>query len=263
MLARRLKLACIGLCLLIISLWGSASQAMPVAAVDYRTSKDLAPPFPILAVNPSNFRDANHCSGNQNQGWTCGTVLTNESSKRTLYWSASGSGINGITFNPPSGKLPPNGGMLVIVRVPPTTCPASATFNFTGPANIVSAPWSCLPPSPTPTPSPSPSPAPSPTPSPTPTLVPSPTLSPSPSPNLTPTPLPSPSPHTQSTPTLTTNGTTPNDGSGGASTGIFITLIAFVLAMLAFLLYLLPARQSSAALLKRMLALFMPTSFLQ
>src|SRR5438270_8564097 len=126
MLARhwlnRLMLAGIVLCLLIISLWGSVSQVMPVAAADYLTSKDLAPPFPILTVNPANFRGANHCSGNQNQGWLCDTTLTNESSKRSLDWSTSGSGINGITFNPPSGTLPPNPnvGMQVVVRVPPT-----------------------------------------------------------------------------------------------------------------------------------------------
>jgi hypothetical protein len=253
-LLNRLMLAGMALCLLIISLWGSVSQVMPVAAADYRTSKDLAPP-PILAANPANFRGANHCSGNQNQGWLCGTTLTNENSKRSLNWSTSGRGINRITFYPPSGTLPPNGGMQVVVRVPPTNCPASATFFFTGPANTVSAPWSCLSLSPTPTPPPSPSP--------TPTLVPSPTLSPSPSPDLSPTLLPSPSPHTQSTPVSTANGTGSNDGSGGSSAGIFITFIAFLLAVLAFLLYLLPARRSPAALLKRALALFVPTSFLR
>src|SRR5258706_6192147 len=258
-LLNRLMLAGMALCLLTISLWGSVSQVMPVVAADYRTSKDLAPPPSILAVNPADFSDASHCSGNQYQGWQCDTTLTNESSKRSLNWSTSSSRINGITFDPPSGTLPPNqngkGMQVVHVHVPPTKCPASATFFFIGPANTVSAPWSCLPPSPTPTPSPSPSP----TPTPTPTLVPSPTLSPSPSPTL----LPSPSPHTQSTPVSTANGTGSNDGSGGSSAGIFITFIAFLLAVLAFLLYLLPARQSPAALLKRALALFVPTSFLR
>jgi hypothetical protein len=251
-LLNRLMLAGMALCLLIISFWGSVNQVMPVAAADYRTSKDLAAPFPILTVNPANFSNASHCSGNQDQGWLCGTTLTNESSKRSLNWSTSG---NGITFYPPSGTLPPNGRMQVVVRVPPTKCPASATFFFIGPANKVSAPWSCLSLSPTPTPSPSPSL----TPSPTPTVVPSPTLSPSP--DLSPTL--SPSPHTQSTPVSTANGTGSNDGSGGSSAGIFITFIAFLLVVLAFLLYLLPARQSPAALLKRALALFVPTSFLR
>ena len=260
-LLNRLMLAGMALCLLIISLWGSVSQAMPVAAADNRTSKDLAPPFPILTVNPANFSDANHCSGNQDQGWLCATTLTNESSKRSLSWSTSSSGIKGITFFPPSGTLPPNQNgqemQRVVVHVPPTTCLANATFLFIGPENTVSAPWSCLSLSPTPTPSPSP------TPSPTPTLAPSPTLSPSPSPHLSPTLLPSPSPDTQSTPVSTANGTGSNDGSGGSSAGIFITFIAFLLVVLAFLLYLLPVRQSRAALLKRALTLFVPTSFLR
>jgi hypothetical protein len=42
-----------------------------------------------------------------------------------------------------------------------------------------------------------------------------------------------------------------------------MTFTAFALAMLAFLLYLLPARHSAAALLKRILALFVPASFLR
>src|SRR5258706_7751925 len=265
-LFNRLLLAWIALCLLVISLLGSASQITPIAAASYETGKDFAPPFPILSVNPSNFTDANHCRGNQNQGWQCDTLLTNGSSKRDLNWSTFGNGINGITFNPPSGNLPPNGIRLVVVTVLPTTCPASATFNFIGPANTISAPWSCQPLSPSPTPSPTSLPTPSPTPSPTPTLVPSPTISPSPSSSPSPNPSPilrPPTPGAQSTPAATVNGTASNDGSGGSSTGIIMTFTAFVLAMLAFLLYLLPARHSAAALLKRILALFVPASFLR
>ncbi|HEX6481788.1 MAG TPA: hypothetical protein VF043_23340 [Ktedonobacteraceae bacterium] len=264
-LLNRLMLAWMALCLLIISLLGSVSQVTPIATASYEMGKDFGPP--ILSANPSNFIDANHCQGNQNQGWQCGTLLTNESSRRGLNWSTSGSGINGITFNPPSGQLPPNGITTVAITVPPTTCPASATFNFIGPANAISAPWSCLTRSPSPTPSPSPSATSLPTPSPTPTLVPSPTISPSPSSspssNASPVLLPSPTPDAQSTPASTVNGTASNDGTGGSSTGIFMTFIAFILAMLAFLLYLLPARQSSSALLKRILTIFVPASFLR
>lgn len=255
-LFNRLMLAWIALCLLVISFLGSMSQVTPIAAASYETGKDFAAPFPMLSVNPSNFIDANHCSGNQNQGWLCSTLLTNESDRRGLNWSTSGSGINGITFNPPSGQLPPGGSTPVTVTVPPTTCPASATFNFIGPANAISAPWSCL--TPTPTPSPTPSPTLTPVPSPTISLSPSPSPSPNPSPILT-----SPAPGAQSTPSPTINGTASNDRSGGSSTGIIMTFTAFTLAMLAFLLYLLPARHSPAALLKRVLALFVPASFLR
>jgi hypothetical protein len=253
-LFNRLMLAWIALCLLVISFLGSMSQVMPIAAASYETGKDFAAPFPMLSVNPSNFIDANHCRGNQNQGWLCSTLLTNESGRRDLNWSTSGSGINGITFNPPSGQLPPGGSTPVVVTVPPTTCPARATFHFIGPANTIAAPWSCLPLSPTP----------SPTPSPTLTPMPSPTISPSSSPSPNPSPiLTSPTPGAQSTPSPTVNGTASNDGSGGSSTGIIMTFTAFALAMLAFLLYLLPARHSPAALLKRVLTLFMPASFLR
>src|SRR5262249_41686338 len=136
-LLNRLMLAGMALCLLIISLWGSVSQVMPAASADNRMGKDLAPPFPILAVNPSNFRGASYCSGNQGQGWLCSAALTNQSSKRSLNWSTSSSGINGITFFPSSGTLPPNqngqGMQRVVIHVPPTNCPASATFFFIGP----------------------------------------------------------------------------------------------------------------------------------
>src|SRR6267143_6035461 len=104
-LFNRLMLAWIALCLLVISLLGSVSQVTPIAAASYKTSKDFASPPPILSANPSNFINANHCRANQNQGWQCDTLLTNENSRRSLNCSTSGSGINGSTLNLPSGQL--------------------------------------------------------------------------------------------------------------------------------------------------------------
>jgi len=142
---------------------------------------------------------------------------------------------------------------------------------------------------PTPTPKPTKTPTPSPTPSPTPPPTSTPSPTPTRSPNPTPTPtqpsggsVPTPTPtsnvpvppatatalanQTPAAPTTTNSsgGNPPPGGnnsggsSGGNSTGIVFTFAALILALAAFLLYLIPQGQSS--LLVRLLSLVLPTS---
>jgi len=59
-------------------------------------------------------------------------------------WSATSSGISGITLSPSSGTLPAGGSTTVHIAVPNTPCPANATLSFTGPNNTVSVPWKCV-----------------------------------------------------------------------------------------------------------------------
>ena len=100
-------------------------------------------PPPTLIVIPSYFNANTDCTYTQGQGWSCVATLNNQSSKSSLAWSATASGIAGIRFTPANGTLPANQSQTVTILVPNTKCPANATFTFVGPANIVNVPWSC------------------------------------------------------------------------------------------------------------------------
>ena len=143
-------------------------------------------------------------------------------------------------------------------------------------------------PKPTPSPSPSPTPKPKPTPSPTPSPTPRPGTTPSPgSNNPTPTPttgsiIPTTSPtaaqtplpqgpvpaatataQAKQTPTVLSqsgNGGPPTTGAntGGPSTGMMVTYAALALALLAFLLYLIPRGQTPLPV--KLLSLVLPSA---
>jgi len=103
-------------------------------------------PQSMLAVNPASFNANTDCTYNANQGWTCKESLINNQGSQggtSLNWSASSSGISGVNFAPPTGTLPSGQEAQVTITVPNTTCPASATFSFTGPVNTVTVSWSC------------------------------------------------------------------------------------------------------------------------
>src|SRR5207248_10524056 len=88
------------------------------------------PPPPILIVIPSFFNANTDCTNTQGQGWSCVATLYNQSSKSSLAWSATSSGIAGSKFAPANGTLPANQSQTVTIVVPNTTCPANATFTF-------------------------------------------------------------------------------------------------------------------------------------
>ncbi|MFL5653862.1 MAG: FG-GAP repeat domain-containing protein [Ktedonobacteraceae bacterium] len=108
-----------------------------------------APPSPVLMVSPGSFTTSTFttpgCSYASSSGWTCTAVLKRGDTLKTkVKWSATSSGISGITFSPSSGTLPAGGSTTVHIAVPNTTCPANATLSFTGPNNTVSVPWKCV-----------------------------------------------------------------------------------------------------------------------
>lgn len=103
---------------------------------------------PILKVSPTSFNANTDCSSSTSAGWTCTATLSRgDTLKKKLSWSASSSGIAGITFSPATGILPPGGTVAISIAVPNSTCPASATLVFKGPDNTVDVPWSCAAPS--------------------------------------------------------------------------------------------------------------------
>lgn len=103
------------------------------------------PPPPMLTVIPTRFNGNKACSYGANNGWTCSATLSSSSNNQgNLNWSASSSGLPGISFSQPNGTLSPGRSQPVEIFVPAVTiCPVTANLIFSGPANTVTVPWSC------------------------------------------------------------------------------------------------------------------------
>ncbi len=87
-----------------------------------------------------------HCAYHGSQGWTCqAAISTSPQALGNLAWSASSSGLSGITITPTSGSLVPGQTQQVTMAIPNTVCPASAAFTFTfkGGEDPVAMPWNC------------------------------------------------------------------------------------------------------------------------
>ncbi|HEX6482658.1 MAG TPA: hypothetical protein VF043_27765 [Ktedonobacteraceae bacterium] len=101
---------------------------------------------PVLTGGPNSFSvpgDPN-CNYDVTSGWTCTAILGSyRSAQSDLRWTASGTGVNGITFNPANGTLTPGQIVPVSIFIPNTACPAAADFTFRGQANTVDIPWHC------------------------------------------------------------------------------------------------------------------------
>ena len=279
-LRRCILLVCIAPIVLVFSLFGLVQQVVAVNAAPSqregrnggsgtststhvsRSLSQAPADQPALTVTPGSLaNNSSNCT--RASTWTC-TVTVDGSNPHSINWHASGS----VAFTPQGGTVPPG----VTVTISNLPCPARETFVFTGTATkggrVISVPvtWTCtLPPSSTPSPSPTKT-GMTPTPSPTPG---SPTTTPTPTSSST--SLSTPQPGT--TPTLTT-GSTPtssttippgrqNPPDSQALSSSLFTIAAFVLALAAFLLYLIPRQQSSSSLLFKTLTLILPKSVLR
>ncbi len=102
---------------------------------------------PTLSVQPSSINANNDCRTSTTfsaGGWVCHVTVTNTGNVQgNLNWSASSSGVAGITFTPASGTLAAGAPVQVTVNVPFNRCQTPTTLTFTGPANTVNIPWSC------------------------------------------------------------------------------------------------------------------------
>lgn len=261
----KLALVLIACALLSIGLFCVAAEIMPTNAAGEQSDAVNQG----LTITPSYFLNC----------WKCPATLTNTSDAKII-WIANekGKGTKNISFSPPGGTLLPKRSVSVTITIEQVSCPASATFYF----NTTTAFWNCTPPSPSP--SPSPTPTPSPTPSPTPRPGTTPTAG---SNNLTPTPttgsiIPTTSPTAAQTPlpqgplpaatatarakrtptgsTQSAGGGPPTTGAntGGPSTGMMVTYAALALALLAFLLYLIPRGQTPLPV--KLLSLVLPSA---
>ncbi len=80
------------------------------------------------------------------------SLSSSQSAQANLNWTASSSGVNGVTFSQASGTLSPGQTAQVSITIPNTACPAQADLTFTGPGNATNVLWSCAPPNLTATP---------------------------------------------------------------------------------------------------------------
>jgi len=105
----------------------------------------LAVQAPTLSVKPASLQASNDCNHQRHTSiWNCSVTVTNLGDVAgSLNWSASSSGIAGITFTPSSGTLAAGESTQVEVDVPyATSCQANATLTFSGPANNANVSWS-------------------------------------------------------------------------------------------------------------------------
>ncbi len=126
---------------------GSATIAVTLQVLPAQTPVTPAS-TPTLGASPNSFSAPQDpdCSYDPAHGWTCQAQLDNAVGTSTnLQWSASSTGISGVTFTPASGTLLPGNSQSVNIFIPNTPCPAGATFTFKGPGNSVSIPWNCAP----------------------------------------------------------------------------------------------------------------------
>lgn len=134
---RRLMTAILCIVLVAASI-GSLPFLLPLFFSAAKTPQITPPPGGgslTLLASPNSF--TNGC-------FSCVVTLSvAQNSQGSLQWSASSTGISGIIFTPSSGTLTGGQTVQVTVSVPNTTCPANATFIFSGQATSVSVPWTC------------------------------------------------------------------------------------------------------------------------
>ncbi|HEY0753623.1 MAG TPA: hypothetical protein VGD98_06645 [Ktedonobacteraceae bacterium] len=77
-------------------------------------------------------------------GWSCPISLSIQGGQGKVHWSASSTGISGVTFAPSSGILASGQTQTITATVPDMVCPASASFLISGWANPLHIAWSCI-----------------------------------------------------------------------------------------------------------------------
>lgn len=96
-----------------------------------------------LTASKSSFNGNTDCTFAN--GWMCNITLgTGPNDQGQLSWSASSSGINGISFSQAKGVLTAGQSIPITIMVPNTACPASATLTFSGQGTVPAiVSWSC------------------------------------------------------------------------------------------------------------------------
>ena len=100
-------------------------------------------PSPTLTVSTPTLQ-ASSCGQNSDGSWSCIVYIhSTDTNEGMLHWTASSSGITGITFTAQSGDMAPGDWNQSVVTIPATNCPASATFYFDPNGSPATVSWSC------------------------------------------------------------------------------------------------------------------------
>jgi hypothetical protein len=98
-------------------------------------------PAPQISVTPTSIFADQQCQLANSQ-WTCSVTLTNSSSTVALNWTASSSGLNGVTFTPAASTIPAGQTEQVQITLP-NFCENVVTLTFQGPVNAATVSWTC------------------------------------------------------------------------------------------------------------------------
>ncbi len=106
---------------------------------------------PTLTVSPTSLDENANCTFHAlrispSYSSCLVSLSSSQSNQLSLAWSSPGNGVGGITIKPSTGTLQPGQTTSVEIDIPVTSCPATKTFTFVGPANTVTVTWNCPPP---------------------------------------------------------------------------------------------------------------------
>ncbi len=110
---------------------------------------------PLLSVSRPTIYANRQCNPSYTaagalSSYICTESLTSGSSPSvSIHWTASNTGVSGITFLDvngntfTSGTLAPGQTVNVMIKVPANNCQTATSIIFTGPGNTITIPWSC------------------------------------------------------------------------------------------------------------------------
>lgn len=129
-----------------VSISGMACQngTFTFTATGSATPQTLSIAWTCTPPTPTGTASLGTCSYTAGTGWSCPLSITADTTNQVAFpWGTSSSGINGITFTPPNGSLPPGQSTTTTVAIPDGVCPASATLLVTTPGKGLPVGWSC------------------------------------------------------------------------------------------------------------------------
>ncbi len=112
------------------------------------TPSSLTVSWSCIPPPPKGTASLGACSYTVDSGWSCPLTVSADPSNQTNWtWTASSSGVSGISITPSSGSLQPGQSATPTptVSIPDMVCPASATITVSDPANSIALKWSCAP----------------------------------------------------------------------------------------------------------------------
>jgi hypothetical protein len=131
-----------------VSVSGLACQNGTITFTGSGGAKPLTVKWNCTPPTPKGTASLGICSYTVDSGWSCPLTVSADPRNQTNWaWTASSSGVSGISITPSSGLLQPGQSATPTptVSIPDMVCPASATITVSDPANSIALKWSCAP----------------------------------------------------------------------------------------------------------------------